>query len=198
MHDWNSTCLVRVLKDKGGEKGSAGTLEGWWKRSGNNSRKGWFDSKTLKHHSSHRIPVVHLPYPDFGLIDRPSSKLHDVVGGDKWLLGKLPSSNEDSCIVRVPEVDSVLDRKGVCGLELLLPLSEATYGNAISKKYRCQYGAIWKICGKGSTLVVSLRAQPTWLIPWNHRQCKTSTFYSEIQALTQKQDAIDSEATTSL
>jgi len=38
--------------------------------------------------------------------------------------------------VRVPEVDSVLDRKGVCGLELLLPLSEATYGNAISKKYR--------------------------------------------------------------
>jgi hypothetical protein len=34
-------------------------------------------------------------------------------------------------MVRVPEVDGVLDREGMRGLELLLLLSEATYGNPI-------------------------------------------------------------------
>ncbi len=44
----------------------------------------------------------------------------------------MPSSNEGTCIMRVSEVDSVLDREGMWGL-LLPPLLEAMYRITILK-----------------------------------------------------------------
>jgi len=59
-------------------------------------------------------------------------------------------------MVRVPEVEGVLDREGMRGLELLLLLSEATYGNPISKNAGVNTGQPEQSAGKVVPLMVSL------------------------------------------